>query len=148
MLLLLPGYPSVVASGDDTIHGSMSQRAHTGRTRGRWKRAERERKRVRAFLKRDSRTSADTPHPQILHHALPLPHSLSLSFSLTLLQLPILLSRSLARSRACALSRAFLFFLSLFRPYTPSRRRRRRRLLSRRDHSCSTVRFSVREKAR
>ena len=32
---------------DDTTHGSMSQRAHTGRTRGRWKRTKRERKKER-----------------------------------------------------------------------------------------------------
>jgi len=71
---------------------------------------------VRAFLKRDSRTGADTPpHPQIFRLALLLPRSLSLFFlSLSLFSshLCIFLSRSLARS----LSRVRPFFRSPFSP--------------------------------
>lgn len=98
LLLLLPlGCPS--ASGGDTTHGSMSRRA-----RGTLDDGERRGERVRAFLKRDSRTGADTPpHPRIFRLALPLPRSLTFSFFLCHFSpaayLPLSLPRSLSRVR-------------------------------------------------
>lgn len=105
------------------------QTRHTGQCRGAHSRTttangERAGERARAFLKRDSRTGADTPpHPRIFRLAPPLPraHSLSPSLSLTSLRPPIFLSRSLARSRACALSLALPFSPpALSRPYVPA----------------------------
>lgn len=71
----------------------------TGRIRGRRRRGG---EREKAFLKRDSRTGADTPpHPRIFRLALS--HSLSLLLS----TLPAFLPHSPVRSRACALSLSF-----------------------------------------
>lgn len=90
--------------------GCPSATRHTGQCRGEHgahsTTASEERERVRAFLKRDSRTGADTPpHPRILRLALPLPLAHSLTFSFFLCRsspaayLPLSLARSLSRVR-------------------------------------------------
>lgn len=119
-----------------TVGGKHGAHSRTWTSR----RAKRARERARAFLKRDSRTGADTPPPpRIFRPALPLPRSHSLSPSLPLSRFPPAayppLSLTLARSRACALSLGPPAVLSSVPRLPRASRRRRRRLLSRRAHS-------------
>lgn len=95
--------PIVVGGGVRQRHTGQCRDEHGGRVRGR-RRAERgekkkgKRERERAFLRRDSRTGADTPpHPRIFRT----PRSPSLALST---YLPPSLSRSLLRVRPFSLS--------------------------------------------